>query len=99
MDEEMNENSKYSSSRRKSALARRRPASFPSRKSSAWLAAESRADNTKDKNVAEDRDFTKFLAFHEVPPKPRRMRMGVFLIRAQSAPLEPHLVQSRPIAR
>jgi hypothetical protein len=99
MDEETNEDSKYSSSRRKSALARRRPASFPSRKSRAWLAAESRADSTKDKNVAEDRDFTKFLAFHEVPPKPRRMRMGVFLIRAQSAPLEPHLVQSRPIAR
>jgi hypothetical protein len=69
MDEEMNEDSKYSSSSRKSALARRRPASFPSRKSRARLAAESRAENTKDKNVAEIRDFIKFPAFHEVPTK------------------------------
>jgi hypothetical protein len=65
MDEEKNEDSKYPSSRTKSALARRRPASFPSRKSRAWLAAESRAENTEDKNVAEDCDFTKFPAFHE----------------------------------
>jgi hypothetical protein len=95
MDEEMNEDSKYSSSRRKSALARRRPASFPSRKSRAWLAAESRAENTKDKNVAEDSDFIKVPSLSRIPPKPRRMRMGVFLIRVQSAPLEP---TSRPIS-
>ncbi|CAK9882046.1 unnamed protein product [Sphagnum jensenii] len=69
MDEETNEDSKYSSSRRKSALARRRPASFPSRKSRAWLAAESRAENTKNKNVAEDRDFTKVPGLSRSPTK------------------------------
>ncbi len=95
MDEETNEDSKYSSSRRKSALARRRPASFPSRKSRAWLAAESRAENTKRQKRRRRSRFQKVPGLSRIPPKPRRMRMRVFLMRVQSAPLEP---TSRPIS-
>jgi hypothetical protein len=95
MDEETNEDSKYSSSRRKSALARRRPASFPSRKSGAWLAAESLAENTKNKNVAEDRDFIKFPAVHEFHQSRDECTWVSSSSESKARHWNQHLVQSR----